>query len=145
MVWFCNLLNLFLAVLGLCCCAPAFSSCGEWGLLFVAAHELITVGFPRRSAGKESACNAGDLGLIPGLGRSPGERKSYPTPVFWTGEFHGLYSPWGYKESDMTEQPSYCRAQALDARASAAAAGRLRNCDLLALGHTGFSSCRAQT
>ena len=30
------------------------------------------------SAGKESACNAGGLGLIPGLGRSPGERKGYP-------------------------------------------------------------------
>ena len=30
------------------------------------------------SAGKEPACNAGDLGLIPGLGRSPGERKGYP-------------------------------------------------------------------
>ena len=30
------------------------------------------------SAGKESACNAGDLGSIPGLGRSPGEGKSYP-------------------------------------------------------------------
>ena len=34
--------------------------------------------FPYGSAGKESACNAGDLGLIPGLGRSPGEGKSYP-------------------------------------------------------------------
>ena len=33
---------------------------------------------PGGSAGKESACNAGDLGLIPGLGRSPGEGKSYP-------------------------------------------------------------------
>ena len=132
-------------MLGLCCCARAFSSYGEWGLLLVAAHELIAVGFPRRSAGKESACNAGDLGLIPGLGRSPGEGKSYPTPVFWPGEFHGLYSPGGCKESDMTERLSYCRAQALDARASAAAAGRLRNCDLLPLGHTGFSSCSAQT
>ena len=30
------------------------------------------------SAGKESACNVGDLGLIPGLGRSPGEGKGYP-------------------------------------------------------------------
>ena len=28
------------------------------------------------------------------------------TPVFWLGEFHGLYSPWGRKESDMTEQLS---------------------------------------
>ena len=36
------------------------------------------MGFPGGSAGKESACNVGDLGLIPGLGRSPGEGKSYP-------------------------------------------------------------------
>ena len=35
-------------------------------------------GLPCGSAGKESACNAGDLGLIPGLGRSPGEGKGYP-------------------------------------------------------------------
>ena len=34
--------------------------------------------FPCGSAGKESVCNAGDLGLIPGLGRSPGEGKGYP-------------------------------------------------------------------
>ena len=34
--------------------------------------------FPGGSGGKESACNAGDLGLIPGLGRSPGEGKDYP-------------------------------------------------------------------
>ena len=36
------------------------------------------VGFPCGSAGKESACNAGGLGSIPGLGRSPGEGKGYP-------------------------------------------------------------------
>ena len=36
------------------------------------------LGFPCGSAGKESACNAGDLGLIPGLGRSPVEGKGYP-------------------------------------------------------------------
>ena len=35
-------------------------------------------GFPGSSTGKESACNVGDLGLIPGLGRSPKEGKSYP-------------------------------------------------------------------
>ena len=34
--------------------------------------------FPCGSAGKESACNVGDLGLIPGLGRSPGEGEGYP-------------------------------------------------------------------
>ena len=36
------------------------------------------MGFPGSSAGKESVCNVGDLGLIPGLGRSPGEGKGYP-------------------------------------------------------------------
>ena len=36
------------------------------------------MGFPGDSDGKESACNAGDLGWIPGLGRSPGEGKGYP-------------------------------------------------------------------
>ena len=40
-------------------------------------HKTIT-GFPCGSAGKDAACNAGDLGLIPGLGRSPGEGKGYP-------------------------------------------------------------------
>ena len=59
--------------------------------------------FPCDSAGKESACNVGDLGLIPGVGRSPGEREWLPTPVFWPGEFHGLHNPWGCKELDMTE------------------------------------------
>ena len=38
----------------------------------------VFVGFPCGSAGEESACNAGDLGSIPGLGRSPGEGKGYP-------------------------------------------------------------------
>ena len=36
------------------------------------------MGFPGGSEGKESACYAGDVGLIPGLGRSPGEEKGYP-------------------------------------------------------------------
>ena len=36
------------------------------------------LGFPCGSAGKESACSVGDLGSIPGLGRSPGEGKGYP-------------------------------------------------------------------
>ena len=40
------------------------------------------VGFPDSSAGKESTCNAGDLGSIPGLGRSPGEGKAYPLQYF---------------------------------------------------------------
>ena len=76
--------------------------------------------FPDSSVDKESACNAGDPGSIPGSGRSPGEGIGYllwyswtslvaqlvknpphnegeenplriPTPAFWPGEFHGLY------------------------------------------------------
>ena len=39
---------------------------------------VCTSAFPQSSVGKESACNAGDLGLIPGLGKSPGEGKGYP-------------------------------------------------------------------
>ena len=58
------------------------------------------------SAGKESTCNAGDLDLIPGLGRVPWRRERLPTPVFWPGEFHELYSPWGHKKSDVTERVS---------------------------------------
>ena len=38
----------------------------------------IDAGFPDGSVGKESACNVGDLSLIPGVGRSPGEGKGYP-------------------------------------------------------------------
>ena len=60
-------------------------------------------GFPDSSVGKESACNAGDLGSIPVSGRFPGEGKGLPTPVFWPGESHELYSPWSHKESDTTE------------------------------------------
>ena len=42
LLFFKNLfIYLFLAALGLCCCARAFSSCGEWGLLFVAVHGLL--------------------------------------------------------------------------------------------------------
>ena len=39
--------------------------------------------FPGNSVGKESACNAGDPGSIPGSGRSPGEGIGYPLQYFW--------------------------------------------------------------
>ena len=44
---------------------------------------LVFLGFPGGSAGKESACNAGDPGLIPGLGRSAGEGIGYPLQYSW--------------------------------------------------------------
>ena len=56
----------------------------------------LNVGFYCSSDGKESACNAGDLGLIPGSGRSPGEGKWQPTPVFLPGKSHGQRSLVGY-------------------------------------------------
>ena len=46
------------------------------------------MGFPYGSAGKESACNAEDLGSIPGLRRSPREGKGYPL------QYSGLEIPW---------------------------------------------------
>ena len=65
------------------------------------------------SDSKESACNSGDLGLIPSLGRSPAERNGYPLQYScleksmnrgaWPG-----YSPWCCKESDMTKQFNTC-------------------------------------
>ena len=59
------------------------------------------LGLPFGSAGKESTCNVGDLGSIPGLRRSSREWKGY-----WPRECHGLYNPWGHKESDTTERLS---------------------------------------
>ena len=58
--------------------------------------------FPGGSDSKASAYDAGDSGLIPGLGRFPCRRKWQPTPVFLPGKSHGQrrligYSPWGLK------------------------------------------------
>ena len=47
------------------------------------AKVLHLEGFPGNSAGKESACNAGDPGSIPGSGRSPGEWMGYPLQYSW--------------------------------------------------------------
>ena len=60
------------------------------------------MGFPCGSAGEESACNTGDLGLIPGSGRSPGEGNGYQ--LQYSGLQNSMDSPWGRKESDMTER-----------------------------------------
>ena len=66
------------------------------------------MGFPGGSVGIESACNEGDPGSTSGW-EDPLEKGMAPIPVFLPGEFHGQrslvgYSPWGYKESAMTEQ-----------------------------------------
>ena len=53
--------------------------------------------------GKASACSAGDLGLIPGSGRSPGEGNGNLLQYFCLENSMG-YNPWSCKESDTTEQ-----------------------------------------
>ena len=66
-------------------------------------------GFPGGSDSKVSACNTGDSGSIPGSGRPPGEGNGNPLQHS-SGKSHGQkshligYSPWGHKESDMTER-----------------------------------------
>ena len=70
--------------------------------LFFSKVYKSVVGFPHSSVGRESAYNPGDMGSIPGSGRSPWRRKWQPTPVFLPGELHGQrsltgYSPWGHK------------------------------------------------
>ena len=62
----------------------------------------IVCGFPGGSDSKASACNVGDLGSTPGLGRSPGEGKGYP--LQYSGLENSMkYIVHGVTESDMTE------------------------------------------
>ena len=84
---------------------PQFNS---WdGKLLWRRHRLPTpvfLGFPCGSAGKESACNGGDLGSVPGLGRSPGERKGYPLQYSGLENSMDSIVHGGHKELDTTEQ-----------------------------------------
>ena len=72
---------------------------------------MVWWGFPGASDGKESACNVGDLGSIPELGRDTGGGHGNPLQYSCLEnpyEQRSLagYSPWGHKESDTTEQLS---------------------------------------
>ena len=67
------------------------------------------MGFPGRSDGKQSACNAGNLGSIPGLGRSPGGGHGNPLQYSCLENPHGQrslagYGPWGGKELVIAER-----------------------------------------
>ena len=77
-----------------------------------------TQGFPGSSVVKNSPANAGDMGSIPGLGRSPWRRKWQPPPVFLPGKSRGQrrqvgYSPWGHQELDTNEQQRNCDTSVL--------------------------------
>ena len=88
------------------------------------------LGFPGGSAGKESACNSGDLGSIPGLGRSPEEGKGYPLQYSGLENsmdciVHGVAKSWTQlsdfhflpDEQPYSDLPTFCTvpADALDA------------------------------
>ena len=69
---------------------------------------IVAQDFSGRSDGEESTCDVGDLGLIPGLGRSPGGAHGNPLQYSCLENPHGQrslvsYSPWRYKKSDPTE------------------------------------------
>ena len=70
--------------------------------------DLLVVGLlGSGTSGKESSCQCRGHkrhGLNPWVGKIPWRRELLLTPVFWPGEFHGLYSLWDCKESDMTER-----------------------------------------
>ena len=100
-------------------CAPAPSSDSQndaqhpmLALTVAGFNGHATLGFPSGSDDKESACKAGDLGFIPGSGRSPKEGKGYPLQYSCLenpmdrGAWRATYSPWGLKESDTTERLS---------------------------------------
>ena len=59
------------------------------------------LGFPCGSAGKESTCNVGDLGSIPGLGRSPGEEKGYPL------QYSGLENSMNHMAHGVTKSQTW--------------------------------------
>ena len=92
-------------------CSSSSPSLSLSFFLYVFYWSAVDLGFPGSSDGKESACNTGDLGSIPGLGRSPGRGHGNPLQYSSLEKPHGQRSlagcsPWGHKELDMTEQLS---------------------------------------
>ena len=79
---FCGLFVLSSLTDSLSCSSGAGAGAGDSGILLFEWQP--SLGFPDSSVGKESACNAEDPGLIPGLGRSAGEGIGYPLQNSWT-------------------------------------------------------------
>ena len=81
---------------------------------FFSCQLISSVELPRRLSGYESTCQCrrhGKLGFDPWVGKIPWRRKWQPTPVFLLGKSQGQrslmgYSPWGCKESDVTDRLS---------------------------------------
>ena len=66
----------------------------------------LVLSFPCGSAGKRICLQYKRPGFDLQVGKIPWRRERLSTPIFWPGEFHELYSPWGHKELDTTEQLS---------------------------------------
>ena len=64
----------------------------------------ILTGLPLWLSWKRICLQCGRPGFNPWVGKIPWRRERQPIPVFWPEKFHGLYSPWGRKELDMTER-----------------------------------------
>ena len=79
-----------------------FGNMARWGELTLLIHFQLCAVFENITLPRVDLVRKISLSL----GRSLGEGKGYPTPVFWPAEFQGLCSPWDHKESDMTEQIS---------------------------------------
>ena len=117
MLWPCNVAAFYLmvtvSVINPKACSHAVAAEIQWyiqpgssyespGLPLSLSHQFKHCG----SAGKESACNAGDLGSIPGLGRSPGEGKGYPLQCSGLENSMVCVVLRGCRESDMSERLS---------------------------------------
>ena len=83
--------------------APTDLGSSSFSVIFFASSYCSWRSFPHSSVSNKSACNAGDLGLIPGSGETPGEgngnpwrREWQPTPVFLPGKVRGQRSLVGY-------------------------------------------------
>ena len=93
------------------CLIPFPEACSQVGQDFTLSS--LREGLPWWLRGKASACNAEDLGLIHGSGRSPGGMATHSSILAW--KIHGQrslagYSPWDRKESDTTEQRHFTSA-----------------------------------
>ena len=69
-------------------------------------HLRLPTGLPWWPKWLKISLQCGRPGFHPWGGKIPWGNERLPTPEFWPGEFHGLYSPWGHKESDTTEELS---------------------------------------
>ena len=95
-------------VIYLLCLIIKFLFCWSYSITWFYIWYKYPLALPGGSGAKNPPVNTGDMGLIPGSGRSPERGNGNPTPVFLPGESHRQrrlagHSPWGHKEADTTQ------------------------------------------